>query len=131
MISNLPEVPPNWIKVRFDDIAEIVKDRVENPSESGLAYFIGLEHLDTDCIRLKRFGSAEDVKSSKFICKKGDIIFGRRRTYLRKVAISDRDAVVSTDAMIFRPIGDKIYPDFLSCFMQSSIFWKTVHANSG
>lgn len=130
MISNLKEVPQNWIKVRFDEIAEIVKDRIENPSDSGLEYFIGLEHLDTDCIRIKRFGSAEDVKSSKFICKKGDIIFGRRRTYLRKLAISDRDAVVSTDAMIFRPIGDKIYPDFLPCFMQSSIFWKTVHANS-
>ena len=130
MISNLTEVPPNWIKVRFDEIVEIVKDRIDNPSNSGLEYFIGLEHLDTDCIRIKRFGFAEDVKSSKFICKKGDILFGRRRTYLRKLAISDRDAVVSTDAMIFRPIEDKIYPDFLPCFMQSSIFWKTVHANS-
>lgn len=130
MISNLQEVPQNWIRVRFDEIAEIVKDRIDNPSDSGLEYFIGLEHLDTDCIRIKRFGFAEDVTSSKFICKKGDIIFGRRRTYLRKLAISDRDAVVSTDAMIFRPIKDKIYPDFLPCFMQSSIFWKTVHANS-
>ncbi len=130
MISNLKNVLPGWQKVRFDEIAEIATDRIEDPSKSGLEYFIGLEHLDTDCIRIKRFGSVEDVKSSKFICKKGDIIFGRRRTYLRKVAISDRDAVVSTDAMIFRPVEDKIYPDFLPCFMQSSIFWKTAHSNS-
>lgn len=130
MTSNLKNFPPNWQKVRFDEIVEIATDRVEDPIESGLEYFIGLEHLDTDCIRIKRFGSSKDVCSSKFICKKGDIIFGRRRSYLRKVAISDRDAVVSTDAMVFRPSGDKIYPDFLPCFMQSSIFWKIVHANS-
>lgn len=130
MTSNLKNVPPNWQKVRFDEITEITTDRVEDPVESGLEYFIGLEHLDTDCIKIKRFGSSKDVCSSKFICKKGDIIFGRRRSYLRKVAITDRDAVVSTDAMVFRPSGDKIYPDFLTCFMQSSIFWRAVHANS-
>jgi len=130
MASETEKVPVNWQKIKFEEIAEIITDRIENPSESGLNDFIGLEHLDTDCIRIKRFGSADDVTSSKFICKKGDIIFSRRRTYLRKLAISDRDAVVSTDAMIFRPKGDKIYPDFLPCLMQSSIFWKAVHANS-
>lgn len=130
MISNLPEVPPNWIKVRFDEIAENITDRIEKPNESGLEYYIGLEHLDTDQIRIKRFGSTEDVKATKFLCKKGDIIFGKRRSYLRKVAVTDRDAVVSAHSMVIRPKGDSIVPEFLPCFMQSSIFWKTAHAIS-
>lgn len=130
MTSNLKNVPPNWQKVRFDEIAEIVTDRIEKPIESGLSDYIGLEHLDTDCIRIKRFGSTEDVDATKFLCKKGDIIFGKRRAYLRKLAVSDREAVVSAHSMVLRPTGDKIYPDFLPCFMQSSIFWKTAHSIS-
>lgn len=130
MTSNLKNVSPNWQKVRFDEIAAIVTDRIEKPIESGLKDYIGLEHLDTDCIRIKRFGSTEDVDATKFLCKKGDIIFGKRRAYLRKVAVSNRDAVVSAHSMVLRPTGDKIYPDFLPCFMQSSIFWKTAHSIS-
>ena len=67
---------------------------------------------------------------TKFLCKKGDIIFGKRRSYLRKVAVTDRDAVASAHSMIIRPKGDLIVPEFLPCFMQSSIFWKTAHAIS-
>ena len=36
MTSNLKNVPPNWQKVKFDEIAEIATDRIENPIESGL-----------------------------------------------------------------------------------------------
>lgn len=130
MISNLTEVPPNWIKVRFDEIAGNIADRIDKPNESGLEYYIGLDHLDTDQIRIKRFGSTEDVKATKFLCKKGDIIFGKRNAYLRKIAVTDRDAVVSAHSMVIRPKGDSIVPEFLPCFMQSSIFWKTAHAIS-
>lgn len=130
MISNLSEVPPNWIKVRFEEIAQNITDRIEKPNESGLEYYIGLEHLDTDQIRIRRFGSTEDVKATKFLCKKGDIIFGKRNAYLRKIAVTDRDAVVSAHSMVIRPKGDLIIPDFLPCFMQSSVFWKTAHAIS-
>lgn len=130
MISNLSEVPPNWIKVRFDGIAENITDRIDKPKESGLEHYIGLEHLDTDQIRIKRFGSTDDVEATKFLCKKGDIIFGKRNAYLRKVAVTDRDAVVSAHSMVIRPKGDLVVSDFLPCFMQSSIFWKTAHAIS-
>ncbi len=130
MSTDLKTVNSEWQKVRFDEIATVVTDRIDKPIESGLKDYIGLEHLDTDCIRIKRFGSTEDVDATKFLCKNGDIIFGKRNSYLRKVAISDRDAVVSAHSMVLRPTGDKIYPDFLPCFMQSSIFWKTAHSIS-
>ena len=130
MSIDLKMVSSDWQKVRFDEISTVVTDRIDKPIESGLEDYIGLEHLDTDCIRIKRFGSTEDVDATKFLCKKGDIIFGKRNSYLRKVAISDRDAVVSAHSMVLRPMGNKIYPDFLPCFMQSSIFWKTAHSIS-
>ncbi len=122
--------PKEWIKVKFEQIVRNITDRIDKPSESGLDYYIGLEHLDTDQIRIKRFGSTADVNATKFLCKKGDIIFGKRNSYLRKVAVTDRDAVVSAHSMIFRPTGNLIEFDFLPCFLQSSTFWRIAHAVS-
>ncbi len=120
----------DWITLKFEDFVENITDRIEKPSESGLEYYIGLDHIDTDQIRIKRFGSTADVNATKFLCKKGDIIFGKRNSYLRKVAVTDRDAVVSAHSMIFRPKSNQIYPDFLPCFLQSSVFWKIAHSIS-
>lgn len=122
--------PSTWMKIKFGEVAEIVNDRIDNPKESGLSDYIGLEHLDTDQIRIKRYGSPDEVEATKFICKKGDIIFGKRRAYLRKLAVTERDAVVSAHSMVLRPKGEKIQTRFLPWFMHSSIFWMTAQAIS-
>ncbi len=130
MISNLNEIPFDWKKIKFGSFAKNITDRIDIPKNSGLEYYIGLEHLDTDEIRIKRIGFTKDVKATKFLCKKGDIIFGKRNAYLRKVSVTDRDAVVSAHSMVIRPIDGKIYSKFLPCLMQSSLFWKTAYAIS-
>jgi type I restriction enzyme S subunit len=130
MISELSKVPSQWKKVKFEDIIENITDRIDNPQEAGLSNYIGLEHLDTDGIRIKRYGSPNDVQATKFLCKKGDIIFGKRRAYLRKLAVTERDAVVSAHSMVLRPKAGKIYSDFLPWFLHSSQFWKTAFAIS-
>jgi type I restriction enzyme S subunit len=130
MISELDKVPIGWEKVKFGDIAQNVTDRIDNPKESGLKDYIGLEHLDTDEIRIRRYGLPDEVEATKFLCRKGDIIFGKRRAYLRKLAVTSRDAVVSAHSMVLRPKEEKIISDFLPWFMQSSQFWKTAFAIS-
>ena len=56
MISQPNIIPPGWVKVKFEDIAENITDRIDNPQESGLEDYIGLKHLDTDEIRIRRYG---------------------------------------------------------------------------
>ena len=112
----------NWRTVKLGDIAEQVIERVDNPKNSKLAYYIGLEHIESNNLKISKYGKTSDVISSKFLCKKGDIIFGRRRAYLRKLAISDRDALVSTDAIIIRPKAD-VTNEFLVLVMQTDKFW--------
>lgn len=130
MISELSKVPLGWEKVKFGDIAQNITDRIDNPKESGLRDYIGLEHLDTDEIRIKRYGLPDEVEATKFLCRKGDIIFGKRRAYLRKLAVTSRDAVVSAHSMVLRPKEEKVISDFLPWLMQSSQFWKTAFAIS-
>lgn len=122
--------PENWKQVPFASLAENITVRIDNPSESGLEYYLGLEHLDGDEMRIKRVGTPDEVNATKFICQPGDIIFGKRRAYLRKCARTDKHAVVSAHSMVLRAKENNINKDFLPWLMQSSIFWKTANAIS-
>lgn len=116
--------PPNWEKIKFEKIVKNVTDRIDKPSESGLKHYVGLEHLDTDSIKIKNYGTPDQVNATKYLAKKGDIIFGKRRAYLRKVAITEHEAVVSAHSMIFRPKVEVINPRCLPFLLQSSTFWR-------
>jgi type I restriction enzyme, S subunit len=113
---------PGWKVWRFDQIATNVNVRIDNPSESGMEHYIGLEHLDPDSLRIRRWGSPDDVEATKLCFKSGDIIFGRRRAYQRKLGVAEFDGICSAHAMVLRAKPDVVLPEFLPFFMQSDLF---------
>jgi len=112
---------PGWKVWRFDHIATSVADRVE-PGDVDVDYYVGLKHLDPDSLKIRRWGKPSDVKATKLLFCKGDIIFGRRRVYQRKLAVAEFDGICSAHAMVLRPKTDVVLPDFLPFFMQSDLF---------
>ncbi len=113
---------PGWKAWRFDQMATNVNVRIDNPSESGMEHYIGLEHLDADSLKIRRWGTPNDVEATKLMFKKGDIIFGRRRAYQRKLGVAEFDGICSAHAMVLRPKSDVVVPEFLPFFMQSDLF---------
>ncbi len=107
--------------VRFDKVAINISERVE-PKKTTLTTYVGLEHLDADNLRIERTGTPDDVIGTKLKIYKGDIIFGKRRAYLRKVAVSHFDGIASAHSMILRANEKHIEKDFLPYFMQSDAF---------
>ena len=107
--------------VRFDKVAINISERVE-PQKTELTTYVGLEHLDADNLRIERTGTPDDVIGTKLKIYKGDIIFGKRRAYLRKVAVSHFDGIASAHSMILRADEKNIERDFLPYFMQSDTF---------
>ena len=107
--------------VRFEKIAINISERVE-PKKTELTTYVGLEHLDADNLRIERTGTPDDVIGTKLKIYKGDIIFGKRRAYLRKVAVSHFDGIASAHSMILRANENHIEKDFLPFFMQSDAF---------
>ena len=107
--------------VRFDKIAVNVSERVE-PKKTELTTYVGLEHLDADNLKIERTGTPDDVIGTKLKIYKGDIIFGKRRAYLRKVAVSHFDGIASAHSMILRANEKNIEKEFLPFFMQSDTF---------
>ncbi|HYV50046.1 MAG TPA: restriction endonuclease subunit S [Myxococcaceae bacterium] len=111
-------------------MAICINDRVDNPSEAGVERYVGLEHLDSDSLRIQRWGAPSDVGATKLLFRKGDIIFGRRRAYQRKLAVADFDGICSAHAMVLRARPEVVLPEFLPFFMQSDLFMQRALAIS-
>jgi len=107
--------------VIFGEISKSISKRID-PSKTNVETYVGLEHLDPDDLKINRQGVPSDVKGVKLLVNIGDIIFGKRRAYQRKVAVSHFDGICSAHSMVLRANTDKVKKDFLPYFMQSDIF---------
>jgi restriction endonuclease S subunit len=113
--------PEDFETVKFEKIAINISERVE-PQKTQLTTYVGLEHLDANNLKIGRTGTPDDVIGTKLKIFKGDVIFGKRRAYLRKVAVSHFDGIASAHSMILRANENNIEKDFLPYFMQSDTF---------
>jgi len=112
---------PGWKMVKFGDIAQNVAVRVD-PADAKTDVYVGLEHLDPSTLHLRQWGHPTDVTGQKLAFKKGDVIFGRRRAYQRKLAIAEFDGICSAHAMVVRAKPKMILPELLPLFLQSDMF---------
>lgn len=112
----------DWTRLRFGDIAELINDRVDDPKAAGVDRYVGLEHLDPGSLRVTRWGAPDEVSAQKLRFHPGDIIFGKRRAYQRKVAIADFEGICSAHAMVLRERAGATTPGFLAHFMTSDVF---------
>ena len=111
----------HWKKYRFDEMVQNIAERVE-PRQTDLDVYVGLEHIDPDCLHLSRHGHPSDVEGTKLRFYKGDIIFGRRRAYQRETALATTDGICSAHAMVVRAKEDVVDPMFLPFLFHSKSF---------
>lgn len=108
-------------KYKFSEIAyNINQKKIPEPGEEKM--YIGLEHLDSGSLKVRRWGSEVPITGEKLVMKKGDILFGRRNTYLRRASIAPHDGIFSAHGMIFRPNTEVIDPDYFPFFISSDYF---------
>lgn len=108
-------------KYRFDQIA-INSTEKKKPVEEDRFTYLGLEHLDSGSLKVSRFGSEVAPIGEKLIMHKGDVLFGKRRAYQKKVAIAPFDGIFSAHGMVLRPKEDVIDKDFFPLFISSDYF---------
>lgn len=119
--------PPSWLdrskwkRYRFDQMVENIREAVM-PTPDDSANYVGLEHMDTGSLRIKRWGSEVDLIGQKLRMKKGDILFARRNAYLRRVGIAPHDGLFSAHGMVLRGKEGVVIPEFLPLLMMSDRF---------
>ena len=110
-----------WKPMAFGEFAESIGERAE-PKDAQEEIYVGLEHIDPQCPHIRRWGKGSDVTGTKLRFRKGDIIFGKRRAYQRKLAVAEFDGICSAHAMVVRARPDKVLPEFLPFLMMSDRF---------
>lgn len=92
----------NWKPVKFGDVVAEPKEICKNIVAEGIEHVVGLEHIDKGDLHLRKSATIEDNTTFSKIFRKGDVLFGRRRAYLKKAAQADFDGICSGDITVFR-----------------------------
>lgn len=108
-------------KYRFDDIA-INSTEKKKPTEDDRFTYLGLEHLDSGSLKVTRYGSEVAPIGEKLVMHQGDVLFGKRRAYQKKVAIAPFDGIFSAHGMVLKPKEKVIDKNFFPLFISSDYF---------
>ena len=106
--------------VKLDDVAIEVKGTYKG-DKTGYP-IVGLEHISPGEVALSNWSVNTKNTFSK-IFRQGDILFGRRRAYLKKAAIAPFDGICSGDITVIRAKSDKLYPELLPFIIQNEDFF--------
>ena len=101
-------------------IAECDKKYPEHAGE--VTQFVGLEHIEAGNFQLQGHGNIIDGTTFTKRFATGDILFGKRRAYLKKIAIADFDGVCSNDILVIRAKDNKILQELLPFYIASDAF---------
>lgn len=116
---------PGWKQVKFGEVVRLSKARSANPEADGIERYVGLEHLDPEDLRIRRWGLVAEGTTFTTRFKPGQVLFGKRRAYQRKVAIADFEGVCSGDIYVFESANPSVLlPELLPFICQSDRFLK-------
>jgi type I restriction enzyme S subunit len=111
-----------WIYTTIGGVAEFINTRRSPAELSPHDIYVGLEHLQPHDQSISTFGSVSQVSSSltPFIAE--NILFGRLRPYLHKVAFAEFSGYCSPEILVMSAKNDCI-PRFLGfvCGLDSTI----------
>jgi type I restriction enzyme S subunit len=77
-----------------------------------------LEHLVPEEITVTAWDDGSDNTFTKMFYK-GDVLFGRRRAYLKKAAVAPFDGICSGDITVIKAKPDRILPELLPFIIQN------------
>ena len=107
-------------KVLLGDVAkehkETCKDRKSNYP------VVGLEHLVPEDIILSQWDEDSENTFTKLF-RKGNVLFGRRRAYLKKAAVAPFDGICSGDITVIEANPDRLLPELLPFIIQNDNFF--------
>jgi type I restriction enzyme S subunit len=125
-------IKDKWKEVKFGDIAK-ASNLSCNPVEDGVERFVAGDHMATDDLKIRKWGIVKDVLLGPAFHRKffpNQILYGSRRTYLRKVAIADFEGVCANTTFVIDIKENKTYTSFLAAIMQSERFTEFSIKNS-
>ena len=107
-------------RVLLGDVAQERRESIKTNKDK--LPIVGLEHLIPQQILLTELSTDADNTFTKMF-HKGDVLFGRRRAYLKKASVAPFDGICSGDITTIAPIPEKIVPELLPFIIQNDTFF--------
>ena len=121
MISPLKS---DWKTVKFGEVVKNANLTERDPKAAGIDRIVGLEHLDPENLHVRRWNTLENGTSFSRKFVPGQTLFGKRRTYQRKVAFAEFEGICSGDILTFEPKDpDVLLPELLPFICQTDAFF--------
>lgn len=110
-------------RVKFKEVVRLVKETCKDPIAAGIERVIGLEHLEPDELQVHSWNDVAEGTTFTTRVRPGQVLFGKRRAYQRKVAVADFHAVCSGDIYVFESANpERLLPELLPFICQSDAF---------
>lgn len=114
-------------KVKLGDVATERKETCKAGKEE--YPIVGLEHLIPEEVTLSSWDENKENTFTK-VFREGDVLFGRRRAYLKKAAVAPFDGICSGDITVIKADDEKIYPRLLPFIIQNDALFDFAVENS-
>lgn len=116
-------------KVLLGDVAEERRETCKGNKDGYPT--VGLEHLTPEEITLTSWDEGSDNTFTKMF-RKGDVLFGRRRAYLKKAAVAPFDGICSGDITVIEAKPTYLLPELLPFIIQNdALFSFAVEKSAG
>ena len=113
-----------WTQVAFGDVVRLSRERCNNPAMDGLERYVGLDHLDPGDLTIRRWGNVSDGVTFTNVFRTGQVLFGKRRAYQRKIAVATFDGICSSDIYVLESKYEQLLPDLLPFICQTDQFFE-------
>lgn len=113
----------SWPTKPLSEVVELSRERTEPAEHPNASYnYIGLEAIEGHTGKLLPYQptAGGEIKSTKNVFHRGEILYGKLRPYLNKVHLAEDDGICSTDIFVLRPRLEHIYPSFAANYLRSA-----------
>lgn len=107
--------------IKLGDIA--IEAKESNKGDKTGCKIVGLEHLTPSDVTLSAWSDDTNNSFTKEFSK-GDVLFGRRRAYLKKAALAPFDGICSGDITVIRAKEGKVDPRLLPFIIQNDFLFE-------
>lgn len=122
------KAPEGWASIDLADLARPSKER-SLPAEHLSRRYLSLEHIEGHTNRVLGSADSSGVKSVAVVFHEGDVLYGKLRPYLNKVAIAPFDGIGSTEIIVF-PRSAEFESKWLLWFLTRPETVATAHERS-
>lgn len=113
----------DWHPVTLGEVVQEITNHERDPESQGLERYVGLDHLDPGDPRVRRWGLISEGVTFTKVFSAGQILFGKRRVYQKKVGVPDFDGICSGDIIVLDTKDKRLSREFLALLVQTDAFF--------